>query len=310
LLTPTQNHLNNTGEYRDAWVLNSQKLESSEDLYLFLGKLFGVAIRTQNNLNLSLPPYAWKKIVSDHVDLLDLKSIDEICFQMIEIIRNLEAKGINRENFQTAFSDEVFTTRLSNNDLVELVPNGSSQHVTFENCLEYAKLTLSARLNEASSYYHLIRKGMSAVIPMDLLNLFSWKQVETLVCGAVDIKIDILRANTEYSNGANESDPHIGYFWEVLTEMTAKERQLFLKFVWGRSRLPASKTFTHMKITKLIPRGPVDSYLPVTHTCFFTIDLPPYNSKAVMKDKLLYAITHCTAIDLDTTPTGGWEEND
>ena len=30
-----------------------------------------------------------------------------------------------------------------------------------------------------------------------------------------------------------------------------------------------------------------------------------------MRDKLLYAITHCTAIDLDTAPTaGGWEEND
>jgi hypothetical protein len=257
-----------------------------------------------------LAPLAWKKIVADHIEFIDLKSIDEICFQMIDIIRNLDAKGINKDNFLTAFSDEVFTTRLSNNDLVDLMPNGGSIHVTYENCLEYAKLTLAARLNEANSFYTIIRKGMSAVIPMDLVNLFSWKQVETLVCGAADIKIDILRANTEYSNGANESDPHITYFWEVLTEMTPKERQLFLKFVWGRSRLPASKTFTHMKITKLVPRGPVDSYLPVTHTCFFTIDLPPYNSKAVMKDKLLYAITHCTAIDLDTTPTGGWEEGD
>ena len=310
ILVPTQNHLNNTGEARDAWVVNTKSSENFEEMVLFLGKIFGVAIRTQNNLNLSLAPLAWKKIVADHIEFIDLKSIDEICFQMIDIIRNLDAKGINKDNFLTAFSDEVFTTRLSNNDLVDLMPNGGSIHVTYENCLEYAKLTLAARLNEANSFYTIIRKGMSAVIPMDLVNLFSWKQVETLVCGAADIKIDILRANTEYSNGANESDPHITYFWEVLTEMTPKERQLFLKFVWGRSRLPASKTFTHMKITKLVPRGPVDSYLPVTHTCFFTIDLPPYNSKAVMKDKLLYAITHCTAIDLDTTPTGGWEEGD
>jgi hypothetical protein len=29
-----------------------------------------------------------------------------------------------------------------------------------------------------------------------------------------------------------------------------------------------------------------------------------------MKGKLLYAITHCTAIDLDGTASAGWEEND
>ena len=309
LLTPTQNHLNNTGEYRDAWILNSKSHENAEEMFLFLGKIIGVAIRTQNNLNLCLAPLVWKKIVADCIEYSDLKSVDEICYQMIEIIRNLDTKGITKENFLTAFSDEVFTTRLSNSDLIELIPNGKNINVTYENCLEYAKLTQSARLNEANEFYKVIRKGISAVIPLQLLNLFSWKQVETLICGAIDIKVDLLKQNTDYS-GTSESEQHITYFWEVLTEMTAKERQLYLKFVWGRSRLPASKTFTHMKITKLIPKGPVDTYLPVAHTCFFTIDLPPYNSKAVMKDKLLYAITHCTAIDLDTTPTGGWEEND
>ena len=311
LLTSTQNHLNNVGAHRDGWVLNSQALQAGHELFTFLGKLIGVAIRTQNNLNLSLAPLAWKHIVVDSVDLVDLKGVDEVCFQMIEILRNLEAKGINKDNFTAAFSDEFFTTRLTNGDIVELVPGGKSLQVSYEKAVEYAGLVAKARIGEAGNWYKAIRKGISAVIPIDLLNLFSWKQVETLACGAGDIKVDILRANTEYTGGTNESDPHIAFFWEVLTEMNPKEKQLFLRFVWGRSRLPASKTFTHMKISKLAPRGPVDKYLPVSHTCFFTIDLPPYNSKEVMKEKILYAITHCTAIDLDTTPTaGGWEEND
>lgn len=311
LLTPTQNNINNVGEHRDAWTVNPEKLKLGQEMFLFLGKIMGAAIRTQNNLNLSLPPLAWKKIVVDAVDLLDLKGIDEVCYQMIEILKNLDAKSITKENFFTAFSDEYFTTRLSNGELVDLVKAGSEIAVVYENALEYATLVTSARLEEADNWYKTIRKGISAVIPIDLLNLFSWKQVETLVCGSGDIKIEVLKANTEYTNGTNESDPHISYFWDVLTEMNSKEKQLFLRFVWGRSRLPASKTFTHMKISKLVPRGPVDNYLPVTHTCFFTIDLPPYNTKEVMKNKLLYAITHCTAIDLDTTPTsGGWEENE
>ena len=35
---------------------------------------------------------------------------------------------------------------------------------------------------------------------------------------------------------------------------------------------------------------------------FFSIDVPPYESKDKLKNKLLYAIRHTTAIDLDTAP--------
>ena len=43
------------------------------DLFQFLGKLMGVAIRTQNNLGLSLPPFFWKRLMLEEVTLLDLK---------------------------------------------------------------------------------------------------------------------------------------------------------------------------------------------------------------------------------------------
>jgi E3 ubiquitin-protein ligase HERC2 len=42
-------------------------------------------------------------------------------------------------------------------------------------------------------------------------------------------------------------------------------------------------------------------YLPIAHTCFFSIDLPAYTSREVMKEKLMYAITHCQSIDADNT---------
>jgi len=92
--------------------------------------------------------------------------------------------------------------------------------------------------------------------------------------------------------------------------MNTKEKSLFLKFVWGRSRLPAGKDFRKMKIAGFHSAGNVNNYLPVSHTCFFTIDLPSYTTKEAMRSKLLYAITHCTAIDLDGTASGGWEDND
>lgn len=39
--------------------------------------------------------------------------------------------------------------------------------------------------------------------------------------------------------------------------------------------------------------------LPLGKTCFFRIELAPYESAKLLKQKLLYAIHHCTAIDAD-----------
>ena len=89
--------------------------------------------------------------------------------------------------------------------------------------------------------------------------------MQTLVCGAsdIDIDIDILKSNTDYE-GCNENDQHIQFFWEVLREMDSKERSLFLKFVWVRSRLPSGRDWKHMKITRYYPSGQVNNCMPTT----------------------------------------------
>ena len=309
ILIPISNNAHNMGENRDCWIVNPSAISKTDrDLFLFLGKLMGVAIRTQNNLNLSLPPLFWKRLLLDPVGIRDLRGIDVCLVQILEILRNPEANKITEETFTQSY-DEKFTTKDSSGKEVILKENGKNLPVTYENAKEYADLVEKSRLSEGQEAYDLLRKGMSAVIPLDYLNMLSWRQVQTLVCGAPDINIDILMENTEYS-GCGVNDAHIRLFWEVMREMNTKEKSLYLKFVWGRSRLPAGRDFRHMKIDRYHAPGPVNNYLPVSHTCFFTIDLPVYTTKDAMRNKLLYAITHCTAIDLDGTASGGWEEND
>mmetsp|Transcript_7887 Transcript_7887/g.7758 ORF Transcript_7887/g.7758 Transcript_7887/m.7758 type:complete len:270 (-) Transcript_7887:37-846(-) len=268
----------------------------------------GCAIRTQNNLNLSLPPLFWKRLFMDPLSIKDLRGSDVCIVQILEILRNPSDNQLTPDNFAYAY-DEKFTTKDSSGREVELIPDGKEKQVTFHNAGEYADLIEKYRLNENPKAYEAIRNGISAVVPIDYLNLFSWKQIEILVCGAANIDIEILKANTDYE-GCTATDPHILLFWESLTEMIPKERTLFLKFVWGRSKLPSGRDWKHMKITRYNPPGQVNNYLPISHTCFFTIDLPPYTTKEAMKSKLLYAVTHCTDIDLDGTASGGWEEED
>ena len=44
-----------------------------------------------------------------------------------------------------------------------------------------------------------------------------------------------------------------------------------------------------------------DQYLPVSHTCFFQLELPKYSRLAILRSKLLFAIRNCASIDGDHT---------
>ncbi len=103
-----------------------------------------------------------------------------------------------------------------------------------------------------------------------------------------------------------------------MREFSNEDRSAFIKFSWGRSRLPLTKADFSQRLkiqNKNVPSGfDVDNFLPESHTCFFAFDLPRYTTYEVCKAKMLYAIYNCQAIDGDNTETGamaanlGWEE--
>ena len=60
---------------------------------------------------------------------------------------------------------------------------------------------------------------MALVIPLPLLNLFSSRELECLVCGNDSIPISFLKSITLY-RGVKSDDPIIIWFWEIMEEMT------------------------------------------------------------------------------------------
>ena len=56
-------------------------------------------------------------------------------------------------------------------------------------------------------------------------------------CGSPDIPLTLLKSVATYKNVESTSDL-IGWFWDVMDELSNEERSLFLRFVWGRTRLP------------------------------------------------------------------------
>ena len=64
-----------------------------------------------------------------------------------------------------------------------------------------------------------------------------------------------------------------------------------------------------MKLTK---RNSGANSFPISHTCFFELEIPEYTSIDIMRERLVYAINNCLTIDGDGNRGGaaGWDEVD
>jgi len=310
----TPNGLHATGQNRDRWVVNPGSATATQhDMFRFLGKLMGVAIRTRQYMALNVAPMIWDLLVGSRVRREDLVGIDEMLVQSLDKIRNIEAEGISEDMF-SAVVMETFTTLSTDNRSVELKPNGAYVDVEFQNRHEFCDLVENYRLHEFDAQVRSVRQGLAAVVPTSLLALFTGQELETMICGHPDISIDLLESVTEYSSCAS-SDPHVKHFWRVMREFNQEERAAFLRFTWGRSRLPLNAASFSQRFKLMgFGRSPPDAYYPVAHTCFFQLELPRYSTYEIMREKIRYAIFNCQAIDGDDTGVGmqaaamGWEE--
>ena len=93
------------------------------------------------------------------------------------------------------------------------------------------------RLHEFDDCVAAVREGMARVVPVPLLSLFTSYELETMVCGSPDIPLTLLKSVATYK-GVDPGAPLVQWFWEVMEEFSNQERSLFLRFVWGRTRLP------------------------------------------------------------------------
>jgi len=261
-------------------------------------------------LSLDLPSLVWKTFAKDPITLSDLRAIDQSTAHTIDTLRNPHKHDLTSESFDYVFPEMYFTAVSSSGVEVELLPNGSSLRVTFENCGHYANLLEQYKINEFSRQIGALCRGLASVVPFLYLSVFTWQQLEVAISGNPDIDIDLLKDKTDYRGNLSSNDRHVRMFWNVLGAFSTENKQKFLQFVWGRNRLPVNAVGFGKEMFKLSDHLPAilsrraDYYLPVSHTCFFALELPRYSTEDVMRERLLYAINNCTTVDADATHEG------
>lgn len=254
-----------------------------------------MVIRNKIYLSISnVVPLVWKLIIGEPITDSDYLEIDSMFGRPFTEMMAIDSDF----GFEFIYCDHRFVYNHYDDELCE---NGRERILTRSNREEYIRLY--------KEYFHCpeivdaIKVGLGAIVPLHTLSLYTADEFETLICGKKEFNVSLLRGNTNYS-GCNASDEHIQFFWQVLNELSEEDKEMFLKFVWGRSRLPltADEFSRPFKITTLSPSSngtTLDQLLPKSHTCFFQLDLPRYTSAEILKTKLLFAIYNCPTTELD-----------
>ena len=296
LLIRTRNGVGNIGQNKEKWVLNPSANASIHlEMFCFLGKLMGIAIRSKEYLGLNISSIIWKLLVKDTPTKADLEAINLSYVQSLDRFRTYDEETIK-------CLEQTFTLTTWDNREVELIPGGSQVLVTYATRDRYCDLCEHYCLHEYDVQAAMVRNGLGAVVPLYLLSLYSWQELDNMVCGDPFIDVDLLKSMTSYQS-CSLSDEHIQNFWTVMEEFSEEEKAAFLRFTWGRSRLPLTREgFSRkLRIEQFTPRGSSratqDESLPVAHTCFFSLELPTYSTLSILREKLSYAIKNCVAID-------------
>ena len=293
----------------------------------FLGKLMGMSLRSKLSLPFMWPPLVWKSLAGQQLTFDDLADVDAATARLLQAVAHWEpaasvspssvAAGAtdsdspaslllgtpslgsllhtatsapsDEAQFRAAFPSLTFTARSLDGRTVELLPGGADIVVSLSDREAFVRLTLQYALTAYDPALRLLRRGMYSVAPARAVRLLTGEELEVAVAGRPAIDLKLLRAHTEYE-GFRRDDPTILLFWRVLESLTHEERSQWIRFAWGRSRLPTGRRWP--KKMKLQRRPCSEASLPISHSCFFSIELPPYSTYARMRQAILAVIRY------------------
>lgn len=245
----------------------------------------------------------------------DLIHVDNVLYRSLMDMKRRANLGedISLYDLSFEYSYEVYGIHVTE----EIKPNGSSIPVTNQNIREYILLLANYRQNVMiRSQCRAFLKGFRDMIELDWIRIFHVHELQ-LIIGGDHREIDIIdmKKHTVYESGYEAKDQQIQWFWEIVEqEMTKEDHENLLRYMTSCPRQPLlgfSQLDPKLTIQKVSAYGFVFSAavmseeekqkaakLPTAATCFNMLKLPAYDSKEVLRDKLLYAIRSKSGFEL------------
>nr|VZI15402.1 unnamed protein product [Spirometra erinaceieuropaei] len=282
---------------RVTYTINPASFINSNHLsyFKFVGRFIGKAIYDNKLLECYFTRSFYKHMLGVRVRFVDLESEDYDFYKGLEFLLKHDVSELG---YDVTFSTEI--NEFGKNETRDLIEDGRNIIVTEANKNEYVRLVCQERMTGAiRQQLNAFLEGFYEIIPKSLISIFNEQELELLISGLPNIDIEDLKANTTYSKYQPNS-PQVRWFWRALESFDQEDRARFLQFITGTSKVPlggfANLEGMHGPTKFQISRAVVSSinHLPSAHTCFNTLELPPYESYEQLRERLLTAIRECS----------------
>ena len=256
--------------------------------YEFLGFIVAKAICDDIKIYPNFSPIFLNNCLEIENTFIDLKTYDPDLYKSLVTLKTYE--GDVEKDFGLYFSLTIEKDdKKVNFDLIE---NGNNIPVTNKNRLTYIKkITYYYLTYQFKNAVENFSRGMSKVINMDILRLYTGEELRQIIFGFDKDVFDVadMQINTNF-NGFDMNNPIemrcINDLLKILDEFTQKEKEKFLFFCTSLKRLPIGG-FSKLKPKFTIVKA--FATVPTSSTCANMLKLPilPYKK---LKDILLYVI--------------------
>ncbi|XP_062430207.1 E3 ISG15--protein ligase HERC5-like [Rhea pennata] len=267
-----------------------RQASSHGNTFFLVGTLFGMALYNKCIAPFPFPQALYKKMLQVELTLEDLKELLPSEGRSLQQILDEEHDDIF-ENLDLNFT--ILEEEGGSTVVTELKENGTNIPVTKQNRKEFVDLYVNYVFNESvQKPFKEFMRGFSRGCPAKKWKMFLPVELQAIFEGHKKYDWHLLEKNVKYS-GYRKSDETIKSFWDVFHKLPEEKKRMFLAFLSGSDRIPASglEDFTFV-IADPEKENP-DAYYPVGNTCSYILQLPRYSCKRILKKRLLSAIEHC-----------------
>lgn len=261
-----------------------------------VGRIIGLCLLQNEICPLFLNRHVLKCILDRRIGWHDLAFMDPVMYESLRsLVEEAETKDANLifTALDLTFCVELCTEE--GGEQVELYPDGAQIEVTAQNVHNYVRKYAEHRMMVVAQKALLnLRFGVFDVIPSNSLDGLTAEDLRLLLNGVGDINVQTLISYTSFNDESGENNERVQrfkrWFWAVVEKMNNFERQDLVYFWTSSPVLPASEEgFQPMPTITIRPAD--DDHLPTANTCISRLYIPLYSTKAILRTKLLMAIT-------------------
>ncbi|KAJ3121308.1 hypothetical protein HK100_012434 [Physocladia obscura] len=217
--------------------------ENHLTLLEFVGKIFSKALYEGIVIDIPFATFVYAKMLGRLNFFEDLPSLDAELYKNLVFLKHYEG-DVSDLGLTFTIDENIFGAIKSK----EIKPGGAAIEVNNENKFEYIHIMSDYKLNqECKAQFKALVGGFRSIMPEKYIRFFSPQELQTLMSGEnVDFDIADLRKYTRYEAGYFDQHATIRLFWQVVTELSPKEKNAFLKFVTSCSNPPVGG-FKHLE---------------------------------------------------------------